>query len=295
RDRIMAAPIETRVCVLCGSSDSRLLITKSGYNVARCSGCGLVFVSNPPTPEQLREIYSFQSGYHENLAVEDDSLDRHRAAARAHRLFLETACRPGRLLDIGCSVGFFLREAQSARWVAEGVEYSADTADLARKRGLTVHVGAVDNVDLPDQSFDAITMWDVIEHMPAPLSALVAARRLLKKGGILAIETPNVDGLFPSISLRFVPVLRFWRHPEPPSHLFQFSKTTLARALKQTGYEIVRVRDDRIPISYSFGGLRQILRSPKYAAYSATFIPLALAGPWVRSGDTIQVLARRVD
>jgi 2-polyprenyl-3-methyl-5-hydroxy-6-metoxy-1,4-benzoquinol methylase len=96
-----------------------------------------------------------------------------------------------RLLDVGCSSGYFLDVARQLGFNAEGVEPGEKAVQAARIAGLTVHSGLLEDVALPKQSFDAITMFEVIEHLKDARGAIQRCNRLLRSGGILVIGTAN--------------------------------------------------------------------------------------------------------
>ncbi len=284
-----------KACILCGSSEASPLFVKAGYQLVRCDGCQLVYVANPPSAEELAQIYSFESGYHSQLDTK--RLDRHHTReAREHHAIISEQLPPGRLLDIGCSVGHYLRVARGAGWDAAGLEFSPDTSEIARRdHGLEVITGTLEDRPYPASSFDLVTLWDVIEHVPDPLRTMGSVHELLKPGGMVAITTPNIDGLFPRSSYPIARLIRHWPHPEPPHHLYQFSKHTLELLLQRAGFELVCVIDQRIRLSYSFGGLRGHARRPYRLPYTALFAPVAWVGPLLAQGDTMVVLARRTD
>jgi len=281
-------------CNLCGAASADLLITKDGFHVVRCKGCQLVFVSNPPDDAALSEQYSFETGYHSELAHNPQSVAQHQKEALDNLRRLHEHRRGGTLLDVGCSTGLFLHAAHQAGWAVKGVEYSADTAQMARKTyGFDVRTGALGDADFQGEKFDVITLWDVLEHVPDPKQTLRHVLARLADDGLLLIKTPNVSGWFPQLSLRLAPRLGYWRHPEPPGHLFQFSPQTLGRMLGETGFESVAVRHGRIPLTYSFGRVGSWFRSLKWALYCALFVPLALLGPYFGAGDDFVVAARK--
>jgi len=281
------------VCNLCGQRKADLLIEKDGYRILRCQTCELVFVGNPPGEAALLQHYSFEAGYHQELAENARAVALHTAEAASNLDSLRRFRSGGTLLDVGCSTGLFLAAARNAGWSVKGVEYSPDTAELARREhGLDVLTGTLEADTLGGERFDVVTLWDVLEHVPDPKTVLANARHRLGASSLLLIKTPNVDGWFPSLSLRLARRLDFWRHPEPPGHLFQFSVKTLAGLLGATGYEIVAVRHGRIPIVYSFGPPRTWLRSLKWALYCACFMPWAWLGSYFGAGDDMLVVAR---
>ena len=279
-------------CPLCGDGRSEQVWQEGGYDLVRCRNCDLLFVANPPDEEELARLYSFEGGFHTQLA---DGSDQSSSAADANALhhldLMAEVQKPGRLLDVGCATGRFMRHACSRGWTAMGVEPNNDTAAIARADGLDVVTGTLAEVDSSER-FDAVTMWDVVEHVPDPLEVLEQARSVLAPAGYLWLATPNVDGLFPVASLRVANRVGRWPHPEPPYHLCQFSETTLREALRRTGFTHVDIRQERIPLGYTFGSREQLLSEPKRLAYTALFAPLAVAGPALGRGDTMVVHAR---
>lgn len=283
-----------RPCNGCGCPKQDPVFDKNGWQLVRCVGCGLVFVANPPADAERAALYSFAAGYHQELAENAASIAFHRAEARRNLKVLNRHAAPGgRLLDIGCSSGLFLATAREAGWQVRGLEYSPDSAQMARQQfGLDVVTGELGPDTFAPASFDVVTLWDVIEHVPDPRLVLERAKPLLAPGGLLVIKTPNLDGLYPQVSYRFARRIQFWGHPEPPGHLFQFSTKTLARIVRDLGYEVEAVHQQRIPITYSFGPARGWLRSVKWFTYCAAFVPMALVGPWVGHGDDCIVVCR---
>jgi 2-polyprenyl-3-methyl-5-hydroxy-6-metoxy-1,4-benzoquinol methylase len=282
-------------CALCGAEDRAPFFEKDGYRLVRCRQCGLVSVANPPSPEELRDFYSFAQGYASSSRDDPAEIARLQALGRRHVVALGHAADAGRLLDVGCSAGFFLAAARDVGWEVKGLELNADAAALARERfGLDVTAAGVEDAPFPPGSFDAVTLWDVLEHLRDPRGALQLVRRLLRPGGTLALSTPNLDGLFPRLSGLIGRRTGYWTHPEPPAHLFQFSQRTLTRLLEATGFAVQEVRHERSPLKYTLapGGLRRLARSPLRAVYAAVFLAPLLAGPAVHLGDEIVVVAR---
>jgi 2-polyprenyl-3-methyl-5-hydroxy-6-metoxy-1,4-benzoquinol methylase len=134
----------------------------------------------------------------------------------------------GRLLDIGCGNGRFIARMKKLGWNVVGVEPDPEAAKIALKHfGISVYVGTLERVKLPSDSFDAITMNDVIEHVDDPISLLQECYRILKPSGKLIITTPNIE----SLGHRIFGVS--WRELDPPRHFYLFSLRTLWETLKQ--------------------------------------------------------------
>ena len=281
-------------CDVCGGLVSTEIWVKDSYRLVRCAGCGLVYVANPPTAEQLQQLYSFESGYHQELVKSDRDIAQHEGEARANLDSLVKSAKPGLLLDVGCSTGLFLLEAQRVGWQVRGLEYSPDSARIAREQNkLDVAQGALVKGKYAPESFDVVTMWDVIEHLPSPSAAMDVVMEILKPGGLFIAKTPNVDGLYPKASLSVAGKVGFWGHPEPPGHLYQFSTKTLAKLFTDKGLEVDKVYQQRIPVAYSFGTVQQWFRSLRWMAYTTIFAPMVVVGPLVGRGDAITMVARK--
>lgn len=226
-------------CDLCGRDDPAHLLTKNGYRIVRCRGCALVFVSPRPRMAALTALYDADTFYEHQVERAADESWRPVAEQRA-ALINELHPQRGTLLDVGCSAGWFMGVAQDAGWKVVGFDVAHGAVAHARSRGFDARLATLDHHDVPPDSFDVITMFDSIEHMPSPTSALRAAHRLLRDDGIVMITTPNVDGLLPKLTYQLLArPFGAWDHPGPPGHIYQFSGKTLAQALERTGFETV--------------------------------------------------------
>ncbi len=284
-------------CPVCKNHPIHTIHIKNDYHIGKCDSCLLFLVRNPPTKQELHDIYSFDVGYHKEFETNPELQKEKLSIAEndydivATHLGHQTSKR---LLDIGCSTGFFLRVAQEKGWACKGVELSKDTARIAsEKYNLDVFQGELAGQPFEDGEFDVITLWDVIEHLEDPLATLNDIQHILSKDGIIVFRTPNADGLFPVLSLSIANLTGQWPHATPPGHLFQFSKRSIKRLLEKSNFEIIKIIDERIPISYTFGTPSEIFRSIKWIIYSFLFVPVALVGPWLKKGDSMVVLAKR--
>jgi SAM-dependent methyltransferase len=153
-----------------------------------------------------------------------------RALAERDVRHLPTPAAGATLLDIGCGSGAFVRRALGLGYAAEGLEFDAQAVAAAAGQGLPVREGSLPETGLPQESFDAVTLSQVIEHLHNPMAALAEIFRLLKPGGFFWLATPNMDA--PG-HVQFGPD---WRGLEPPRHLVLFSGKALALALEQVGF-----------------------------------------------------------
>lgn len=215
------------ICNICDSLVSSILISKDGCDVYQCATCGLAFTY--PQPESLDVQYD--SSYF--------ALYRKRREFRLKRAHLrlsriEKLHRPGRLLDIGCSLGYFVEAANARGWKAAGIEISPYAAEEARRLGLDVRTGVLEDAGYSSGAFDCVTMWDVLEHVPDPTAHMLEVRRVLADDGLVAIGTPDLG------HVAFRIKRERWRHLKPREHIYYFQKSSLARLLAKTGFRVVK-------------------------------------------------------
>ena len=143
----------------------------------------------------------------------------------------------GRILDVGCAMGFFVDVAEDAGWSAYGLDISEHAVERARVRhGDRVERGTFPEANPPADEFDAITMWDYLEHTQNPRQELSRALDLLSEGGLLALTTPDVR-TWPAKIMG-----HRWMHLKPQEHLFYFSRRTLRRLLEEAGFSVLDIR-----------------------------------------------------
>ncbi len=224
----------TRPCAACGESTRQAFLFKVNHcAVWRCESCGLGHADasgfNPET-YYTAEYFSGQrsDGYSDYRGAEP-VLRRE----FAHTVdFVRRFRSEGRLLDLGCAYGFFLKEAQRHFDVA-GIELAEDAANACRQAGLRVLSGVADEANLAQIGpVDVITLFDVIEHLPQPRATLALCHEYLQPGGILVITT----GDFASLVARLAGAK--WRLMTPPQHLWFFTAESLRRMGAQTGYRV---------------------------------------------------------
>jgi len=195
-------------------------------DIVRCPSCGHMQVAPMPPGEDLRESYAEA----ESDAYLDEAAGQ-RATARRVLEALEAHIRPGRLLDLGCWVGFLLDEASRRGWQGTGVEPSEFASGFARAQlGLDVQTAELFDAELPLHEFDAVILGDVIEHLPDPGAALEELGRLLKPGGIVVLMLPDAGSRVARLLGR-----RWWS--VIPTHVQYFTRGTIARLLRDQGFQ----------------------------------------------------------
>ncbi len=236
-----AAGLREVPCLFCGVRDEELRFRDGAFRVVRCRRCGLVYV-NPRLPgERLHQMYQEEYwssdrakdfGYTQYLAEKPLYLRTWRLRSR---LLARHAPRPGRVLDVGCAAGFFLAVMAEQGWSPCGLEISEPMVRYAREqmRLPDVRRGDLLSVDLPPDSFDLVTLWDVVEHLEDPVAHLRRAAAALKADGLLVLETQNVASAFARL------LGRKWQHYKHEEHLYHFDPASLARLLDAAGLAVV--------------------------------------------------------
>lgn len=236
------------------------LFLEGEFQLVRCRTCDLVYLNPRPPVAQLGELYRDD---YDQYTVAVTAL-RSRLARWDREYGLRKRCRAvlrfvpqGRLLDVGCATGDFLWAMRRyPGWEVAGVELNAAAAEYARAElQLDVRSGTLETANFPAASFDAVTMWDVIEHVPDPAATLAEAARLLRPGGLLVINTPNLASLDARL---FGP---YWIGYELPRHLYVFSRATLQAQTARAGFTTVDFRNLYGSHSWAMSSVRFWLRA----------------------------------
>lgn len=253
-------------CELCGSTQvtplfsggDRLHGVDGLFSVVQCDRCGLIWLTQPPAcpaayyPEASYASHGGpDSGRHFSMGWRRVGLLRRSQAVWAVK-------QSGSVLDVGCGDGDFLH-ALGARgeWNLLGVDVSRTAATRAQEKyGITVLTGQLSDLQLPAGGFDVVTMWHVLEHLPAPRRVLGEVHRLLNEEGVLIVSCPMAD----SAERRLFG--RYWAGYDVPRHLFTFSRRTLPALLEESGFttrELPRValglNSFRISVGFWLTGL----------------------------------------
>ncbi len=197
-----------------------------------------------------------------------------------------------RVLDVGAASGAWLEVAAAAGAAACGVEVGAATSPAARERGLDVRTGTLAEAaaGLGGERFDLISFWDVLEHLRDPRAELALARELLAPGGAIAATFPNIEGLYPQLTLRLLARRTgVWEYPELPVHLYDFSPASARRLFEGCGYRVEAQSTHAIPFGFyrrTSLSPQRVGRRPRERALRAAFGALRLlAYPLARITD----------
>jgi SAM-dependent methyltransferase len=197
-------------------------------DIVRCRSCGHMQLERFPSEAELAEAYGEAAS---EEYVEEEAGQRETARRVLERI--ERHAAAGRLADLGCWVGFLLAEARERGWETVGVEPSEFASRYARERlGLDVRTTGLLDADLPERSFQAVFMGDVIEHLPRPAEALERTARLLDRGGVLAMALPDAGS-----RVARVMGARWWS--VIPTHVQYFTRNSMRMLLEREGYRLL--------------------------------------------------------
>jgi len=270
----MCASSLRRQCPACGKiTELQRLYSINDCDILRCPGCGLGRAEAPafePARYYTGDYFSGQQsdGYADYLGAEPVL---RREFARTVK-FIRERREGGRLLELGCAFGYFLREAKPYFDVC-GIELAAEAADHCRKSGFPVLSGVADEANLRRIGMvDVIVMLDVIEHLPNPHEALRLLARQLTHRGIIIITT----GDFGSPVARLCG--RSWRLMTPPQHLWFFTSESLCRIASSLGLTLEHVDHPFkiVPLSLLSFQLGRMLKIPLPSGSSRVGLPVNL-------------------
>jgi SAM-dependent methyltransferase len=227
REKTVSVP-----CDLCGSLEHDVVLVKEGYPHVRCRVCSMVFVN--PRLAGHREIQSRTGtgtmGEESLTSAQTKRLEREVAE-------LESFRRLNVVLEVGPGKGWFLRVAKTRGWRAWAVEINESALDNLKNLDIERLIeGAAETFVVPRDSVDVVRMWDVIEHLESPTSAVGNIHRALRPGGLLRVATTN----FASLS-RWVNGPE-WVYLNGADHIHLFEPRTIVRLLETQGFGRVSIR-----------------------------------------------------
>lgn len=227
--------INVTLCPICGNSKfspflktKDYTLTREEFSLVECSTCKLVITSPRPKNEDLGTYYQ-SNDYISHTSKANSLADTLYLIARKFTLQskrkLANSLQPskGNLLDIGCGTGDFLQSCATAGWNTSGVEPNPSASRLAKQKGIETF----ESIDQVKGTFQLITLWHVLEHVPDPNETLIKIRELLAPNGVLLIAVPNhssVDGK---------KYKAFWAGFDVPRHLWHFNQQNMDQLLRK--------------------------------------------------------------
>ena len=310
--------LEDAPCPLCCTKGDELILTgydllnnlPGKFTVVKCRACGLMRTSPRPTPEKMGFYYPDNYGPYKGTQV-DNNREKENSfktnILRIAKIIFDTRStvipklRPGRMLEIGCASGSYLHYMAKNGWQVEGIEFSPIPAQSARDLGYAVETGALEKIIKPENRYDLIVGWMVLEHLHQPVESLRKMAKWACSNAMLVISVPNI-GSFESRIFG-----RNWYALQVPTHLFHYDTESIVKTLRAGGWEVVRIHHHRSVSNLiastgywlnerGFSNLgKKLVMFPETGGHLALLIlfPLALILSWFGQTGRMTVWAKR--
>ena len=258
-------------CPMCQGSRRRLLYDFSPFGVAECEQCRFHYLYPRPTQEEMLRIYSDEGYYHdENQPGYEDYQAQQKSLGMTFRRFLgqlsKVGASGGELLELGCGLGYFLKEASVHHSALFGTDYSPGALSSIQSGLATLYEGGIDAVPAK-RKFDRIVLIQVLEHVYEPLQLLGQLRERLRPEGSVAVAVPNWNS-----PLRLLLGKR-WPSFKVPEHLMYFDRESLRQAFLRNGFRNVKEISypHAFPLSLLFGKIN--IKLPQSLGEICVWVP----------------------
>jgi 2-polyprenyl-3-methyl-5-hydroxy-6-metoxy-1,4-benzoquinol methylase len=223
-------------CLVCNSSALKSIRGYEKHFLIKCSNCSFVFAKKIPTQKELELHYE---GYGRNDYLSPITIKRYNDILDGFEKYKKTK----KLLDVGCGIGYFLEVAIKRGWEVFGTEYTDEAIEICRKKGISMHKGVLNPENYEEESFDIITSFEVIEHINNPIPELKNFYKLLRKGGLVYLTTPNFNSL---LRYRLKSEYNVICYPE---HLSYYTPKTLKKVFLNTGFQKKKIETTGISLT----------------------------------------------
>lgn len=224
-------------CLITNAKD---LYPLKGYEkdfLVKSKSSGFVFCSKIPTEQEIIAYYSnYPIGYGADSAI---------TLIRVNELLdeFEGYRKTNKMLDVGCGPGLFLIEAKKRGWEVFGTEYTNNQIEYLKQKGINTYQGKLTSEAFEPEMFDIIISSEVIEHINNPVEELTHFNRILRKGGLVYITTPNFNAIERYLLRGDYEIIEY------PNHLCYYTKTTLNLLLEQQGFKKLKLTTTGISVA----------------------------------------------
>ena len=239
----------SKICPWCNSENNHqflelkdYFLTQEQFEILECNECGLLFTSPCPTPDKIGSYYKsedYLSHNEEKKGLFAKIYNKVKKINIKNKFNIATKSQKPKaksLLDIGCGVGDFLLYAKENGCKITGIEPSEDARKIAEKKLDCKILPPEELQNIPDKSFDIVTMWHVLEHVADLKTEIHHLQRILKKDGRLVLALPN----YKSYDAEYYKDK--WAAYDVPRHLSHFSRTSIKNIFKETNLQLVDIK-----------------------------------------------------
>jgi SAM-dependent methyltransferase len=216
--------MELNKCILCNSTDLKILPSYSRAFLTKCRNCNLVFCKKDPSPDELTAHYT---NYPRYLSLSAITEKRYNELLDKFEPFRKT----NNLIDLGCSTGLFLDCAKKRGWNVYGTEYAQESIDYCAQKNITVFKSDQLPPEFFTIQFDVVTSFEVIEHINTPIVEMQLVKKILRLQGAFYVTTPNFNAISRLL------LKEKWNLIEYPEHLTYYTPDTLHHLLKGYGFK----------------------------------------------------------
>jgi 2-polyprenyl-3-methyl-5-hydroxy-6-metoxy-1,4-benzoquinol methylase len=214
-------------------------VSRETFQIVACNSCGFKFTNPRPEIEDLGKYYKSED-YVSHSNTNKGFINSTYQSVRKYTLLkklqlISKYYKTGKILDIGCGTGEFLNTCKNAKWQTMGIEPDDDAREMAIKNyGLDVRKES-ELSTLENESFDIISMWHVLEHVPNLNERVEELKRLIKPRGIIIIAVPNCNSLDAKI------YKENWAACDVPRHLYHFTPKDIETLFRNHGLKMFRI------------------------------------------------------
>lgn len=298
-------------CSVCQSEELIHFCRSDAYDYKKCSSCGHILLSNPPSEREMEEYYQYEEKRSKKelkkvspllfLVVTNKTLARFAQywgglINKSRGSFVDkyfTDAKPKSVLDIGCGPGGFLAQMSSCGWDVFGTEIGEKLIKMAKvnTKSRNIYKSSTLNRLLRKRKFTAVTLWHVLEHLFKASLLVEDVKKGLSKDSLIIIEVPCGD----SLNLKLFK--GNWTHLMAPQHLNFWTATSMKKLMEKNSYRIVNVS---YPLHFPFIFFSSFVKTQKLSIFLAPIlIPfsvfVAAASSTLKLGDTIRVVATSIN
>lgn len=232
-----------------------ILYDKDNIQVINCPTCGFAHISPYPTPDEIPEtdldsLYGRYQDWVESSKEDEEwlALGNGDKLANFKQLLQFQSVKDKKILDVGCGLGYFLRQSKKSGWDPYGVEPGKNAVKYCLDAGLKVSHGYLGDEGILDKTkFDALHLGKVIEHVPEPDRLIQKCSKVLKSGGVMCLEAPNDFNIFQNSIIAQFKHKKYW--VDPRQHVNYFNFDSLENLLERNGFKIL-LRDASFPLEW---------------------------------------------